>query len=708
MKGEGFLKLLEASRSNLEYLMPSGISEKYRVLSAGKFKGNYKFRRSPYAREIVDTLSPECIYNVVGIEKGSQIGMTISAMANLILAVMRQYQEDILFMSDTDTQVKRAMDGFINDMIRESGLSALIGNSNNRTRKKTGTGDTAKEKKFGNNHTLYTWSGQTVGKLSSITPKYVFADEFERYVYSDKKGGSPYSLILARAKTYSGEYKVYFNSTPELKEMSSIHPVFLQGDRKYFKIPCPHCGAMINFEWFVDMGGKEKAGMHYKRDNFGTLIPKSVGYVCQECGGYFKEKHKYAMYEESESEIIKGGGMSWVNNKYLIKDTKQEPICRFEPTARALDPSYGSYHVSALYSGAGFYPWTEICKKWCLANPLDGPKNMDQLKTFYNQDLGLPWEDISKDVKGTKLLKHCRNYEPYIIPDELALSDGCGKIVALTLAVDLNGKMDDDNPSNDDVRLDWSVFAYTEKGNEDYINKYAIAHGSIGNFEREKEKRKREEKGDERAEKYTCRHGYKNNVWDILDKEVLMREWETQSGKKMKIMVCGIDTGTFTIHANQYVDKHSICIALKGEDMNKFTSNADKKVIRKGSKSKLWLVEGNRLKDRLYEALETEWDQATGIEQPTGYINYPQPTGDLFQYKTYFIEYEGEKREMEKDVLGRPKGIRWKKKSTEARQHFWDCHHYNDACVRIIEKEICDEFKVEVNWENFSTIIKNM
>ena len=200
------------------------------------------------------------------------------------------------------------MNGFIDDMIREAGLCGVIGKNNDRSRKKTGTGDTTKEKKFGGVHTLYTWSGQTVGKLSSISPKVSLNDEVERYTFSDKKAGSPYSLIMNRHKTYSGEYKAYFGSTPEQKETSVIHPIYMQGDRKHFFIPCPHCGEYIDFQWTVQLEGKEHAGMHYKRTNTGSLIPESVGYVCQKCGGFFKEQHKFSMYSESEYMINNSGG----------------------------------------------------------------------------------------------------------------------------------------------------------------------------------------------------------------------------------------------------------------------------------------------------------------------------------------------------------------------------------------------------------------
>ena len=71
------------------------------------------------------------------------------------------------------------------------------------------------------------------------------------------------------------------------------------------------------------------------------------------------------------------------------------------------------------------------------------------------------------------------------IPEKLSVKDGNGQVVLITLASDLNGKMDD-------ARLDYEVVAWTESGAN-----YSIDHGSIGTFipnqtQRQKDKDDRE------------------------------------------------------------------------------------------------------------------------------------------------------------------------------------------------------------------------
>lgn len=703
--------LLDAFRHHIEYLMPSEIAEKHRVLSAGKYKGQFQFKRSPFFREIVDTISPENTQRVFGVEKGSQIGWTIAALANLMLAVFKQYGADMMFMSDTDEQVKRAMNGFIDDMIRESGLGDTVGKKGDRSRKKPGTGDTVKEKKFGDNHTLFTWSGQTVGKLSSISPKFSFNDECERYKFSDKQGGNPYALILNRHKTFSGEYKAYFGSTPELIQTSVIHPIFLQGDQRYYHIPCPHCGSHISLQWHVQLEGKDTAGIYYKRTSTGGADPKSVGYICQECGGFFKESHKLAMFSETEYQI-RNTGTEWTKgNVYKLKDGNL-PLCRWIPTATPLDPDYGSYNISALYSGAGFHTWAAIVKGWCLANPTNAPKNLDMLKTFYNQELGLPWEDRGREVDSTQLRGNTRLYEINHIPSKLIQDDGNGEIVLITCAVDLNGIMGKgDKYEDDDVRLDYEVVAWCSSGNDDFVTSYSLDHGSIGNFERASETRKREEKGDSRKEKWTYRHGFKNNVWDEFEK-ILYTQYVDDEGRKMGVNMCGVDTGNYTVFANEFVNKHTRCIALKGDREDDYTRfAADAPYFKKGTQKDLYLVANNLIKDKLADQMMLPWQERKGFPQPEGFMNYPRPANNKYGL-AFFKEYEGEKREIKKDALGKPLGMRWIKKHSTSPQHFWDCRVYNIAVQKIVTHFYCKGVKggtdKEVSWQKFCGIVNGM
>ena len=688
-------KLLEAFMYEKEYMLASELVEKYRVISTGNITGAFSFKYSPWARQVVNTIMPECPYRVVGLQGSSQVGKTIS-LANTMLAVFKQLQANMLFMSHTKDEVKDAMTGFIDEMIRESGISNTIGRPKKGSSRKSGSGDTDFQKKFGDGvYTLYTRSGQNVAKLSSITPKYSFNDEVDRYKNNTKTGGDAYSLIMNRHKTFGSFYKAYFYSTPELAETSIIEPIFLQGDQNYYHIPCPHCGEYIKLEWTIKTESGDYAGITYKRTNVGGLEPKTVGYVCQKCGGYFKERHKFEMFDQDNE------------NQRYDATIKKPPLCLWIPSATPIEPDYGSFHINTLYSGEGMCSWDDMAKNWCAINPINAPKKVEALKTFYNQMLGLTWKDTFKQIDATGLMKNQRNYDAGFVPDNLSKEDGNGDIILLVCAVDLNGIMDEKNPENDDVRLNYTVTAYTESGNEDFHTSYEVMHGAIGEFERAGEARERLASGATRNDKMTYRMGVPNSVWDVFEKDVLLRQWITQSGKVMRIMLCGVDTGNYTIYANAFVQKHKHCIGLKGGRTDEFAKDGDiKPYVLKTEQPQLWKVDGNRLKDRVAESIDATWDKKNSLLQPVGHFNFPMAKGDLYTRESYFIEYEGEKRSIVKNSIGSPIGWLWTKKHSESRQHYFDCRVYSEALVKIAMRIWCAEAKTEYTYKNFVSLMK--
>lgn len=688
--GNGYSVLFDAAKTHIERKRPSEIAEAYRVLSTGNFPGKFSFELSPWARAIVDCLMPECPYRTIAIMKSSQIGFTVAVLANLILAVFKQYHADMLFMSDDDTNVKRAMEGFIDDMIRESGIGDTLGKSKSVVSKHSNTGNTSQEKKFNRGrNTLWTWSGQVVGKLSSITPKYSFNDEVERWKRVNKRGGDPYSLVMNRHKTFPVDAKAFFGSSPELEGSSIIQDLFLQGDQNHYHIPCPHCGEYIDLHFSINLDGKTAAGIYYKRDTMGNSIPKEVGYVCQKCGGYFKESHKYQMYKEDTLSHAKGAG----------------PVCLWIPKNPNANKKDGSFHISALYAGAGLHSWANIVDGWCKAHPVGGNVIKEKLHTIINQEFGLPFREMSRQLSAKGMMRNCRFYDIGTIPDILSETDGNGQIVLITLTADLNGRMGD-TVEEDDVRLDYEVIAWCEKGSGNYVPSYSIEHGSIGTFERNKDRAKRMLRGDTRVyDKYTYRHGVENSVWTELEK-IRTASYPTQSGDKRKINISAIDSGNWTSYVEEYAATSETILLIKGAAEEKYTGLKTKgKCYEKGGIAKLYLVKGNQLKDELVEEMSLDWRAESGLPQPDGFMNFPNPENGLYGFKSFFSQFENEERKLRLNTIGEPVGFRWQKKHTQAEQHFFDVRLYGRALREIIMNEYCHNSNIDISWSNFVKLI---
>jgi hypothetical protein len=89
-------------------------------------------------------------------------------------------------------------------------------------------------------------------------------------------------------------------------------------------------------------------------------------------------------------------------------------------------------------------------------------------------------------------------------------------------------------------------------------------------------------------------------------------------------------------------------------------------------------------------------------------MNYPAPSDGKYLLKSYFHEYEGEKRELELNDSATAIGSRWIKNHSSSANHFWDCRVYNIACRNIIAEKFCKASKVPVSWVNFVGLIKNI
>lgn len=684
-------RLIESFRAEINYMKPSEWAEKHRVLSKGPFPGNFSFKRAPYTREMVDSIMPDVEARIIAIMKGSQIGFTVSGLVTILGWILAQNPADTLFMTETDEKIRKAMDGPIQDMISSSGLSDLIGKSDSRTRKGGSSGDTLKGKVFQGNYNLITHSGQAIRRLSSDSVQYALCDELDRYMQFDAYAGDPVDLVLQRMKAYQYEYKLFAVSTPELEHTSIIKPLYLKGDRRAYYMPCKHCGEYIKIEFQAKSKEGDKAGIYYKRKGSKSVDKKSVGYVCYKCANFFTESHKH--------------------------DVLGDDVCIWQPTATPIDSIYRSYHISALWATKGFYDWGTVAQKWCEINPVNGAIDQERLKTFVNQDLGETYEKKAKSVEVKHLAKNTRPYKINTIPSELSKDDGNGDIILLTCAVDINGIIKEDDPSQDDIRIDYEVKAYSENADDYgvYVPSYSIDHGSFGTFERASDKRKREKQGANISEeektrvKWTCRNGYPNCVWDEFEKQIMNKVYEREDGKKMKIMIYLIDTGHFTIHANQFIAKHKLCYGVKGAEADKFTNATNKRDIyytKSAKQSKLYHVEGDKIKDILAEKMVLKWVENVGMIQPFGFMNFPEPEDGKYTMKSFFCEYEGEKRKEKTNELGKTIGYIWTKKQTTSRNHFWDCNVYNDAGQKIMTEILCKLAGVDVKWENMCKLLK--
>lgn len=654
--------LLETADHTLTNVKPSVWAEANRVMSTevSPFPGPFDYDRTPYLREPIDCLSPDHPARIIAIMKGVQIGCSAGIIENGIGWIMSQHPGNILFLARDETLVKQAMNIKIDQMIDSCGLRPII-RPNVIRKRNMRTGDTSESKEFPGG-SLVAASVQVPARMRQLSIMYGFIDDFEAAPYSDKKAGSTTSLIETRFAAYADKMKLFYISTPEMKQTSNIEPVYELGDQRRYHVPCPCCGDYIALYWTIDVDG-EKAGIYFKRDDRGKLVEGTVGYICQSCGEFFTDAKKYEMNLHG----------------------------KWKPTAKPSEPGYYSYHISSLYAPPGMYDWEHYVRKWIEANPLDGMAREAEVKTFHNTVLGETYEEMGEAPKATALSMNTRDYGIGEIPEKLSMNDGNGQIMMITCACDLNGIVED-------ARLDYEIVGWSESGAS-----YSIAHGSIGTFIPREGKHKADRPHwsyDEAADL---------NVWGEFQK-VIEAVYETDTDRRMRISITGVDTGHYTNYAYSFIDRvNGLVVGLKGKDGDKYRrfgmDNPTFKPARE--RGNLYLVEVNQIKDDIAEAMKLKWSGKNDQEQPPGFMNFPTPSDGLYMMANFFSHFESEHRIVEKNKDGTGISSRWVKRNTIVQNHLWDCRVYGIVLRDILVATICKEIGIKrPTWKDYVDALK--
>lgn len=664
------LKVLHGHRYRIKKQDPATWSEAHRILSTdvSSFPGKYSYERTPYLKEIINHLSLESPARIIAVMKGAQIGFSTGVIENGIGWIISEMPAPVLLTSGDKDLSKEMMEKRIDQMIDSCGLRHMIRPNAMRKRNQR-TGDTSQSKEFYGGF-LIADGTNNANKFKQRSFQYGFIDDFESAPVADKKAGNTTSLIEQRFAAYFSKMKLFYISTPEIKQSSNIEPVYLLGDQRKYYMPCPKCGSFIDLQWkTVVERSKDLAGISFKLNTRGRLIEKSIGYICQHCGQWFSESHKFDMLQNGQ----------WI------------------PTAEPSENGYFSYHISALYSPPGMYNWIHYVREFlkCYPSGLTNIADIEKLKTFVNVVLGQTFEIRGKAPKIKQLQKNTRKYQIGTVPNELSKKDGNGEIVLLTCACDLNGKQDD-------ARLDYEILAWTETGAN-----YSIDAGSIGTFQRGKD--------DEKREKFTYRNNEPMNVWDIFINEVLQKKYPSDDGKgNFQILICGIDTGFFTTFAYAFIDFMNdftipiLTCGLKGEGEKARKLDADTPIYKKSrERNNLYVLEVNQIKDDLSEKMQLIWKESTGYTQPPGFMNYPIPADNKYTTATYFEHYEGEHQVEETTSDGRIIGKKWVKRHSSVNNHFWDCRIYNIALKDILVDELLKQAGIKYGgWQDFCILMK--
>lgn len=300
--------------------------------------GKWRTSRTPYLREIMENLSIVSPVIETVAMKGAQLGFTEVAN-NLVGYVIHHAPGPGLFLEPSQDLANRNVRQKINPMLV---ATPPLAERVPAARSKDG-GNTLEEKEFPGGIWLFKWASSTAG-LRSASIRYLVLDEIDEYQTEVGQQGDPEALARKRTNAYGRRKKIFIPSTPTVEGHSRVADLFENSDRRYYRMPCPCCSAMIKFE--------------FRQLKWTAGQPKTAHYICQECEGRIEHWQKTAMLEAGE----------W---------TPENP-----------GHDRRGYHLSSLYSPVGWQSWAEIAEEWETAQG-----NPEKLKVFVNTVLGETWKE---------------------------------------------------------------------------------------------------------------------------------------------------------------------------------------------------------------------------------------------------------------------------------------------------------------------------
>ena len=243
------------------------------------------------------------------------------------------------------------------------------------------SGNTKRHKSFPGGHVTIS-GANSPSSLASRPIRVLLFDEVDRFPVSAggvDGEGDPVTIAERRTTTFWNK-RVVMVSTPTNAGTSRIAKAFEESDRRFFMVPCPHCGDEQRMTWSHVVWDKEL-------DDDGDVTahkPETAAYACEHCGSLWSDVERW--------RAVRGG--RWV----------------------ATAPFNGSagFHLSELYS-----PWVSLGDM--ARRFLEAKGDPQRLRVFVNTSLGEPWEEAVADAADGETLMARRESYPAELPDGVGL-----------------------------------------------------------------------------------------------------------------------------------------------------------------------------------------------------------------------------------------------------------------------------------------------
>lgn len=557
--------------------------------------GPFRIERFPFLREIHEVLSPEHPSREVTVRGSAQWGKTVSLL-NPTVAAWHEYGPlDSLVVHPTSSSATEWVRNKWMPMRRQApSLRAIFGEGRGEQ-----TDTLFNQETMRRDGSLKVVSAGSPDDLAGTTRRLVIMDDAAKFEMTPK--GDPEQLAASRASGFE-DAKIVRISTPQVAGTCRITRAFDRSDQRDYHVPCPHCGDFAPLTWENFRRSIDPERLH------------AAHFTCDSCGCVINHSHK--------AQMVAAG--RWVPSN----PRGDHPGYHLW---RAYAPQRDWASIAVEY--AQVMGWTGMTLTQASEDEIRKTVEAETEQTFWNDVLGLPYEQASKGPDWEALRDRVENAEPgQFLPRGIA--PACG--VLLTAGVDFQAD-----------RIEVTICAFGRNYRRWVVDHVVIPH-HIGDDEG-------------RA---------------ALD-ALLKTTWRTQLGQRLPLDMMAADEGGFTEDVRDWAKRHpwTRVILIKG------SSTANGPILRPQSDRKAngrtirrqkrgWMLNVSQIKADFYGWL--------GKEDPAerGYVAFATGLGD-----EYYRQITSEVR-----VLKRaPSGVmvsRWELVESSRRNECLDTMGYAEAAAR--------------------------
>jgi phage terminase large subunit GpA-like protein len=362
------------------------------------FAGPFDPERFPFLTEIHDVLNPEHPAREVTLRGSAQWGKTVSVIQPTVACWHETMSLDSLVVHPTMTAAKEwVMNKWLPMRRQAPGLRALFGDG----RGGDNMDSLFNQETLSRNGSLKVASAGSPADLTGTTRRLVVLDDLSKFDMTDK--GDPEQLAVSRASAFD-EAKIVRVSTPMIKGTCRITKAFDRSDRRFYHVPCPHCGNMAPLTW------------ENFRKNINPERLHAAHFTCDACG--------CAILHADKERIVRAG--KWV----ATHPGGDHPGFHLW---RAYVPQRDWASIAVEY--AQVMGWTGMSVGQAKDQEARGEGEAETEQTFWNDVLGLPFEMASKGPDWEALRNRAEGgSEDGERPLDKGIVPACG--VILTAGVD--------------------------------------------------------------------------------------------------------------------------------------------------------------------------------------------------------------------------------------------------------------------------------